>query len=248
MAQTPPQLPQELCFRAYEPFPLLPDLDLIVRDWTDEQIQAWWDAAGKSTKQHEETRRHNQEVEAHWAAIFEANGRPAHGVRGGTKEWFREALFGLGKPTHTPGHREDAYYYRTVTVAGKPIRATHVVNWSPCTLKDIIHTVRRHNHQEQAQEKAKADLEAKLLALAPEVGITSADYSTVQDFLKAVADTVQERWVTNQYPDGTVLPFDSCDCDSWTVGASRCECGNRRAYLNVEGDVLSGFHAYPMAD
>ncbi|CAB4203479.1 hypothetical protein UFOVP1382_95 [uncultured Caudovirales phage] len=54
-------------------------------------------------------------------------------------------------------------------------------------------------------------------------------------------------WIAANYPDGTKMSFDGCGtCDSWTVGQTRCECGNRRVELVV--DLRSdGFSAHAEA-
>ena len=50
-----------------------------------------------------------------------------------------------------------------------------------------------------------------------------------------------------EYPDGTVVGIDFCECETWTVGEPRCECGNRRIYLT--GEVINGkAYVYPMGD
>lgn len=56
-------------------------------------------------------------------------------------------------------------------------------------------------------------------------------------------------FVEEKYPDGTEVDVDDniCECESWTVGERRCSCGNRRMYLEIEGDLLNGFWAYPNA-
>ena len=62
-------------------------------------------------------------------------------------------------------------------------------------------------------------------------------------------DIARDKWVEENYPDGEEVPFDQCNfCDSWIVGERRCSCGNRRVYLEIEGNAIDGFFAYPMAD
>lgn len=43
------------------------------------------------------------------------------------------------------------------------------------------------------------------------------------------------------------LDDDAEECEGWQVGEHRCDCGNRRVELMVEGDATSGFYAFAAA-
>ena len=49
-----------------------------------------------------------------------------------------------------------------------------------------------------------------------------------------------EQWMAENYPNGTEIGIDDniCECESYTIGEQRCECGNRRisAYPEKSGD------------
>lgn len=87
------------------------------------------------------------------------------------------------------------------------------------------------------------------LKVAYENQINIVDCATEKDVYNVVNEFMEERWVQENYPDGTeVYLKHACDeCSTWIVGERRCSCGNRRITLNVEGDFIKGFYAYPEA-
>lgn len=40
---------------------------------------------------------------------------------------------------------------------------------------------------------------------------------------------------------------DEMECAGWQVGDRRCECGNRRVSIEVDGDEKTGYYAYACA-
>ena len=54
-----------------------------------------------------------------------------------------------------------------------------------------------------------------------------------------------DAYIQEHYPAGEDVEIDCCECGKWTVGAPRCECGNRRIYLEVMEDAEL---VYPVAD
>lgn len=67
------------------------------------------------------------------------------------------------------------------------------------------------------------------------------------EIINKVDEIARENFRKEEYPDGTVVELDSeCDyCETYVVGERRCECGNRRIAMTVDGDLLSGFYCYP---
>jgi hypothetical protein len=68
-----------------------------------------------------------------------------------------------------------------------------------------------------------------------------------EKLIKEVKDFAIKKYIEIDYLDGTEVDIDDnyCECAKWTVGDRRCSCGNVRLYLEVEGDILNGFTAYP---
>lgn len=97
--------------------------------------------------------------------------------------------------------------------------------------------------------KAKKQSENKLL-------IESVKYATKHDIdIEDVSDSeiialVREHAIAdyenNNFPPGTELYLKhGCDsCSKYIAGEHRCSCGNRRVYIEVEGDILNGFYHF----
>ena len=62
-------------------------------------------------------------------------------------------------------------------------------------------------------------------------------------------DKFREEFITTHR--GQFIEFsgnDNCEnCRGYEVGSHRCECGNRRLSITVDGDFVNGFYAYPEA-
>ena len=100
------------------------------------------------------------------------------------------------------------------------------------------------------QEKANNDKRLKrYIELAkneyPEVKFE--DFITSKEFINAIEELAKEEYrkeledaneeIDVTHGDGTG------DC-TWVVGEHRCECGNNRYYLELEGDALDGYFPY----
>lgn len=55
-------------------------------------------------------------------------------------------------------------------------------------------------------------------------------------------DMSDEQYVafSSEFEDGDTVPIDDnyCECESYTIGSNRCDCGNRRVV--VEPDIYNG--------
>lgn len=75
----------------------------------------------------------------------------------------------------------------------------------------------------------------------------STENLSSQEILDYVENYRRDKWIKENYPDGTEMNHSCCDtCSSWTVGEHRCSCGNRRMSLIVEGSKDS-YYAYAEA-
>lgn len=93
------------------------------------------------------------------------------------------------------------------------------------------------------QQKTKDYAEAIIYARAN--GLDENSESLVYD----VEEHKEQAWREANYPDGTEMSHKCCDtCSSWTVGESRCSCGNRRMSLSVEKMSNGEFYAYAEAN
>jgi hypothetical protein len=103
--------------------------------------------------------------------------------------------------------------------------------------------IQKDEKEKQAKEKELL-LAAKALNFAEKHGITLPEGEELVDYVSRVAQTL---WENENYPVGTQMSGGCQDCDTWTVGDHRCECGNRRIELEIEGDFLEGFIARAQA-
>jgi hypothetical protein len=83
---------------------------------------------------------------------------------------------------------------------------------------------------------------------AIELNIDISKYDKMEDFYRAVNDMAIEKYIEEYYPDGAEVNIKCCDeCSTWIVGEHRCSCGNRRMYLESDGDIVNGLYVYPAA-
>lgn len=104
---------------------------------------------------------------------------------------------------------------------------------------------------QKAKEKEDSYLRkvAKALTLAEKYGIKPEDYSDNETLFLLVNDKAEEDWRKENFPNGKEVDISCCsECSSWTVGEHRCSCGNRRMYLDIDGDFFGGFYGFPQAD
>jgi hypothetical protein len=149
--------------------------------------------------------------------------------------------------THTAGYIEDLKRniktsdgYETNLASLKNYEA-RIDKWLSDNLKEIAKI---------EQEKVKSDKELRKLALAVELAKKyQISYSTNEELFKSIEEIERENFRNKEYPDGKEVDISCCqECSSWTVGNHRCSCGNRRMYLDIEGNFMDGYYGNPMAD
>ena len=71
------------------------------------------------------------------------------------------------------------------------------------------------------------------------------EQEAIDAFIKAAGDDFVEfdGQNCNDY-----LSIDAEECAGWQAGEHRCDCGNRRVYLDVSGNAEAGFVAYAVAN
>ena len=95
------------------------------------------------------------------------------------------------------------------------------------------------------EEKSPTLLAA--LIYAKENGVNIEGLSDAKT-IETVNEFAGKKYLETECPDGTEVSLDGeCDyCDEYTVGESRCSCGNRRIYIELDGNFMTGFFWYPM--
>ena len=92
--------------------------------------------------------------------------------------------------------------------------------------------------------------ENKLLVASKEfLDKRNEDYSeliTGKDIIELADELAREEYREGVFEGSetiTVQHSDGDDC-TWSIGERRCVCSNNRYYLEVEGDILSGYYCY----
>lgn len=68
---------------------------------------------------------------------------------------------------------------------------------------------------------------------------------TFKDLVEACEEHAQKVYMAENCVDGETETIDCCgECDSYIIGQHRCECGNVRIGLEIEGDLNSGYYHY----
>jgi len=231
------RLPPDLEFRSFE-YRCSINLQTVCDSWTDEMV-AGWEAQSKAVDEvNKATWTHNNDVERAWTAFFVAKGYK-------NKSSLKKVMEMLGKPTYFPSSG-NVWENQTLLIDGKQFSPYQIVGFSPYTLTDVVKKYRDRKAYLEKCEKGSETLRLKLVSMAPEFGLSASSFDSMDTFLAAVDEKAREKWISENFPDGTVLNLNGCsECNMWTVGDHRCSCGNRRVYLGIEGDVLSGFYAFP---
>ena len=114
----------------------------------------------------------------------------------------------------------------------------------PHTMKDIFEQSKLAIKQHE-ESIAK---ENKLLMISKKfLDERNQDYSeliTGKDIIKLADEIAREEYHEAQYGEEIdVIHSDGDDC-TWSVGERRCECGNNRYYLEIDGDLINGYYSY----
>lgn len=103
----------------------------------------------------------------------------------------------------------------------------------------------RLSHQiKRAKEKEGKDLElyTKSVIYATEARLDVEGLS-VKEVIGMVDEHAKDAYLAKHLPPGTVIQQDACDeCSSYTMGERRCDCGNRRIGVYLEGNIMNGFY------
>lgn len=111
------------------------------------------------------------------------------------------------------------------------------------TRKRYLDNILKTKKEKEAKDKEVLKA-AAALNFAKENGI---EVPEGQDLVTYISEVAKEAWIKNNCKNGTELSGGCQECDTWTIGDHRCHCGNRRIYLEVEGNFFDGFYANAVA-
>lgn len=73
-------------------------------------------------------------------------------------------------------------------------------------------------------------------------------YKTRQEAYDAFVEAASDDFIEFEGMNcNDYLDDDADECAGWQVGERRCDCGNRRVSIDVDGSEESGFYAYACA-
>jgi len=180
---------------------------------------------------------YNDYAEEFYVEQFKA-GAPVYGVRGGVNAPYKKILYNL-KPAFKvdripakPSISQFMYNGTEYRVGGSPVER----------IKKFLAYAKR---EQEREEKSNVLLVASIAyANNNEIDIEGM---TSQKVIDIVDEHSKTKFIAEKYPNGTDVDVDDniCECELWIVGDRRCSCGNRRIYLEIDGNLLDGYYAYP---
>lgn len=99
------------------------------------------------------------------------------------------------------------------------------------------------NGKSKKQSENKLLIESVKYATKHNIDIENVSDSEIIAIVREHAVNAYEK---ETFTDGEELYLKhGCDnCSAYIAGEHRCSCGNRRVYIEVEGDILSGFYYF----
>ena len=121
-------------------------------------------------------------------------------------------------------------------------------NQSPTNIVELYDRVTwQYNSKKRELEKIDKLL-IESVKYAAEHGIDIDDLSH-KDIISTVDEFAKSEYLKENVPDGTevYLKHGCYECSTYIMGEHRCSCGNRRVYIEVEGNIIEGYYHYPEA-
>jgi hypothetical protein len=188
-----------------------------------------------------ENRRLYEMFEKEFITGFEDMGMTVRGVRGGILKEYKSILREANTMFYLSSHPAEIDDY-SFNFQYKGKQQSIYGNGNLERLKRF----RKFCEQQQKSEDQNNELLIKSIKYAEENDININDLNN-NAIIEKVKELAKVKYTEKEYEEGTDIAIDDnyCECEKWTVGERRCSCGNVRIYLEVEGDILKGFMAYP---
>jgi hypothetical protein len=121
------------------------------------------------------------------------------------------------------------------------------IGHSPCTLIELVQYGRKVRETTLKYQQKKNEFDEKTKTLYFETFGSQTTYIPLEEMKVKLDEYLRDKFVKENYPDGYHFDeFDGMNCENcsgWTVGEHRCDCGNRRVDLVVEGNYVTGYYA-----
>ena len=121
-------------------------------------------------------------------------------------------------------------------------------NQSPTNLLELYDKI-SWQYRSKINEVRKVDkLLIKSIEYATKHNIDLDDLNT-DEIIRTVDEYAKEKYLEENLPNGSDVYLKHCcdECITYIMGEHRCSCGNRRIYIEVEGNIIEGFTYYPEA-
>lgn len=155
------------------------------------------------------------------------------------ENWFEKVVVQLGVLNKYCYHNFPYAHMNSAEVEGIKISN----NCSPTTIMELYRNL--SNQLKRGKEtKLKVDKHlSECYRRAVEMNIEISDL-TPEEVRDKVEEILKENFLKDNYPPGTEVSIDynHCECETYTIGAHRCSCGNRRMSVWVEGNCLNGYY------
>ena len=114
---------------------------------------------------------------------------------------------------------------------------------SPTTLVEL-HTTLTDQMSRATTIKKVIDtrvLEAMKVAITRNLDITGLNQDEI---VSLVTNILKDEYTKTHFVNGAEIAIDDnyCECEGFTIGNDRCDCGNRRISAWVDGDFMNGFY------
>ena len=155
--------------------------------------------------------------------------------------WYKNFVNEMvkGVKEHYPYEHPTHLAIKVSDLDGKVFKSS---NWA-----DFVQAVRYARHELKTYTKKKTQSNKEFIQAIQWLTENNVEFDATTDtktLIKFATEKAREFWIDDNYPDGTEMDCSCCDeCGSWNVGEHRCNCGNRRVGLSVDGGIGS-FYAY----
>jgi len=198
----------------------------------------------ETEKHNREVRRHNNvlmaDVKEQLEKMCKEMGVNYQGSRGGTLAFFKNFLKEIENAT-VPRSEPCKPRYNGFIIDGE----YHRSNRSPVTLSALATMAVNYKEQKKKRdEKSNAALR-KAIQILVEKGIDVPDDNTKT--VNLVDEILRKEFVENEFAKGDIIDAPCDECGEWEIGSHRCNCGNRRISLTVDGNIIDGYYGYAEA-
>lgn len=239
---------------SYKQYPrksLLTDWKTLLKMSKEEvlEIENEWN---KIEEENAQTMKDNQQLREQELAEIEAfmvqKGIPVRKVNKAGKEtvylpWFKNNVFRVIESAHP----HFAPQFPSAGFDKQEIDGVMLYSNKQPVILHELHDTLTHQLEDGKKEVAKKNkLYQASVDYAKENGLNIVGLD-VKKLIEVVNEHAVDAYLAKEVPPGTTVHLSGeCDeCDTYTQGEYRCDCGNTRISVTVDGDLIEGYYYYP---